>query len=84
MPQPADHFVLPDLYAVLSFRGGQNFPRLGQEIDRAVSKYVHVMETWVVRYLDWSFASKRYFGEISEEFEETMIVKLFPCCSRNR
>ena len=56
----------------------QNFPTFGQEVDRAVSKYIDAMEIWVIGYLDWSFASQRYFGQMSEEVKKTRIVKLFP------
>ena len=56
----------------------QNFPRFGPEIDRAVSRYIDAIETWVVGSLDWSFASKRYFGQASEDVKKMRIVKLYP------
>jgi alpha-muurolene/germacrene-A/gamma-muurolene synthase len=60
------------------FQSRQNFPRFGQETDDIVNKYIDAMETWVAGYLDWSFASKRYFGQASEEIKKTRIVKLYP------
>jgi len=54
------------------------FPSFGPEIDSAVSKYFDAIETWVVGNLDWSFASKRYFGEASDEVKKARIVTLYP------
>ena len=56
----------------------RNLPVFGQEIDCAVSKYIDAVEIWVIGYLDWSFASKRYFGQMSEEIKKTRIVKFSP------
>lgn len=56
----------------------QNFPSFGQEIDQAAGKYIDAVEMLVVGYLDWSFASKRYFGQTSEEVKKSRIVKLYP------
>ena len=55
-----------------------NFPRFGPGIDQGMSKYIDAIEMWVAGYLDWSFASKRYFGRESEEVRKTRIVKLYP------
>lgn len=34
------------------------------------------LRSGVVGYLDWSFASKRHFGQVSEDVKKTRIVKL--------
>ena len=60
------------------FRARLNLPRFGQEIDSAVGQYIDTMEMWVVGYLDWSLARKRYFGQTNEEIKRTRIVKLYP------
>jgi hypothetical protein len=48
------------------------------EIDPTVNKYIDAFEIWVVGYLDWSSASKRYFGQASEDVKKTRIVELCP------
>jgi len=56
----------------------RNFPSFGSEVDRAIGRYIDAIEIWVVGNLDWSFASKRYFGEASEDVMKLRIVKLYP------
>jgi len=56
----------------------RNFPSFGPEVDSAVGKFIDAIEAWEVGNLDWSFASKRYFGEASEDIRKSRIVKLYP------
>jgi hypothetical protein len=79
LQQAADHTgkAFADLVQHLP-EARQSFPRFGPEIDRAVSRYIDAIETWVVESLNRSFASKRYFGQASEDVENTRVVKLDP------
>lgn len=47
-------------------------------LDAAVARYVAAMEHWVIGNLDWSFCSKRYFGDAVEHVKETLVVTLSP------
>ena len=78
LQQAADHVgeVFTGLVGRL-VQARQNFPRFGQEIDSAVSKYIDAVEVWVVGFIDWSFVTDRYFGQMGEEVKKTRIVKLF-------
>lgn len=79
LQQAADH--IGETFAGLVQRlvqARQNFPRFGQEIDRAVNKYIEAIGILIIGFIDWSFKSERYFGEMVEEAKKTRVVKLFP------
>ncbi|KIJ56936.1 hypothetical protein M422DRAFT_149816 [Sphaerobolus stellatus SS14] len=46
-------------------------PSWGEEIDKDVAAYIHGLEDWMAGSLQWSFVTKRYFGESPEVVKQT-------------
>ena len=60
-------------------------PSWGALIDQDVAHSAMAMECWVVGNLNWSFESKRYFGDAGAEVGKSRVVQLYPrevqeCC----
>jgi alpha-muurolene/germacrene-A/gamma-muurolene synthase len=55
-------------------------PSWGDSIDRDVKLYVRGLQEWMVGCLNWSFVTKRYFGDNGGTVKATRIVDLL---SRN-
>ena len=50
----------------------------GKDTDADVTRFIGALETWIVGNINWSFATKRYFGRDHEEIRKTLVVKLAP------
>ena len=55
-------------------------PSWGDSIDKDVKLYVRGLQEWMVGCLNWSFVTKRYFGDNGGMVKATRIVDLL---SRN-
>ena len=53
-------------------------PSWGALIDQDVAHSAMAMECWVVGNLNWSFESKRYFGNAGVEVRKSRVVQLYP------
>lgn len=50
-------------------------PEGTDDVDQRVGVYLNVLGQWVRGNDDWSFESRRYFGEMSEEFKQTREIR---------
>ncbi|EMD33350.1 hypothetical protein CERSUDRAFT_108146 [Gelatoporia subvermispora B] len=51
-------------------------PSWGEDVDRDIAATIKCMEDWVIGNLQWSFETKRYFGDMRGEVRRTGIVPL--------
>jgi len=50
----------------------------GSALDAEVARYIDAMGQWVIGNLEWSFETKRYFGDNHAEVRRTRVVTLRP------
>ncbi|GJE85113.1 terpenoid synthase [Phanerochaete sordida] len=53
-------------------------PCFGKELDEITANHVMAMEAWVAGNLEWSFATRRYFGKNNVKVRESLVVELSP------
>ena len=46
------------------------------ELDADLERYFDGLGQWVIANMEWSFETKRYFGEAFEEVQKTRLVEL--------
>jgi hypothetical protein len=51
-------------------------PSWGDNIDKDVKLYINGMQEWVIGSINWSFVTKRYFGDNGGLVKATGIVDL--------
>ena len=56
----------------------RTLPSWGVVVDQAVGRSAMAMECWVVGNLQWSFETKRYFGDANAEVRTSRVVQLYP------
>ncbi|KAH9943692.1 isoprenoid synthase domain-containing protein [Amylocystis lapponica] len=58
--------------------GKAALPSWGPEVDAQVALYMQGLEDWISGNGDWSFVTKRYFGEAGPEVRKSLQVELLP------
>lgn len=48
------------------------------ELDKDVATYIQGLQDWITGSVQWSFASRRYFGSEGAEIKKHRFVKLLP------
>ena len=56
----------------------RTLPSWGAVIDQDVARCATAMECWVVGSLNWSFETRRYFGDAHTEVSKSRVVQLYP------
>jgi alpha-muurolene/germacrene-A/gamma-muurolene synthase len=56
----------------------KRIPSWGDSVDRDVKLYVRGLQEWMPGSLQWSFMTKRYFGDNGGTVKATRIVDLLP------
>jgi alpha-muurolene/germacrene-A/gamma-muurolene synthase len=51
-------------------------PSWGDRLDKDVKLYVNGMQEWISGSLQWSFLTKRYFGDNGQLVKATRVVEL--------
>jgi Delta6-protoilludene synthase len=68
------HYELQARFIALS----GDLPKFGLEVDRQLEEYVANLGRFVSGSVGWSFACKRYFGDLAAEVKRTRLVPLLP------
>lgn len=54
----------------------KRIPSWGDSIDKDVKLYVNGMQEWIVGSINWSYVTKRYFGDNGESVKATRVIDL--------
>ena len=76
--QTAANFVGEECKKLMDayFEERKNMRSWGRELDADLERYFDGLGQWVIANMEWSFETKRYFGEAFEEVQKTRLVKL--------
>ena len=54
----------------------QLIPSFGDKVDKDVEAYIRNMEDWIIGIIEWSFRSKRYFGDEHEKVRSSHVTAI--------